>query len=281
MKRIIIILLLATAHSSFAQNRGIGPDTIYINEVGPDSIYEEYLKLVRKQGLLSDCEFGMKNANDDFNKQNYIYYSKELVGACVYCNVLQRDYGVKWRFFSDLFSDEYYNCYNKEISHLLIRKYGFDIFKKTAEKVDSLFEIRSTFAPYYVDSCIPNFIKKNESVYIHDPYIQDTLKVRFRVEIDLKYPLSDKRSTTLAKSVRLIDLDIHSINSKNRKLLSRVIPIDSPYDKYIWDLCSAKIVYWYMYQPYDQLPEKEKIKYKDMLYMTAILYLIPEKYNPQ
>lgn len=264
-------------YEGFAQKVDTVPDMICLQELGGDTVCQESLKLLKQQGLLSDCEFGIKNANADFNKQDYIYYSEELVGSNLYCNVLERDYCIKWRFYSDLFSVEYYRCYNKEMSRLLIQKYGFNIFKKSAEKVNSFSEIKPASDSCYEYSCIPDFIQKKEKVYIHDPYVKDTLIVRFRVEVKFNDMLLNELPKTIVKSVHLIDLDIRSENSRNRKILSSVIPMNSPYDKYLWDLCSAKIMYWFMYQHYNL--SLGKMKYENNLYMTAVLYLVPEEYK--
>jgi hypothetical protein len=110
-----------------------------LSDFGIDSLYDEQLRLKAGQGKLSDCEFGKRNAEDDFNKQIYIYYSEELVGPCPYCDILRQDYNVNWRFSTDLFPDDYYRCYNEEITQLLIKKYGFDIFKKASDKANNLF----------------------------------------------------------------------------------------------------------------------------------------------
>jgi len=167
------ILLLVMVYEGFAQEVNAVPDMICLQELGGDTVCQENLKLLKQRGLLSDCEFGIKNANDDFNKQDYAYYSEEIVGSNLYCSVLERDYGIKWRFHSDLFSVEYYRCYNKEMSRLLIQKYGFNIFRKTAEKVNSFSEIKPASDSCYEYSCIPDFIRKKEKVYIHDLYIKD------------------------------------------------------------------------------------------------------------
>jgi hypothetical protein len=144
MRAILMILFfLNTTACCFAQNGNPTHSEVDLSNFGIDSLYNDQLKIKAEQGKLSDCEFGIKIANDEFNKENYIYYSKELVGPCLYCDVLRHDYNVKWRFSIDLFSDEYYSCYNEEISRLLNQKYGFDIFLKAFNKVDSLYRVDS------------------------------------------------------------------------------------------------------------------------------------------
>ena len=256
------------------QNSNIESE-VDLADFGIDSLYNEQLKLKAEQGKLSDCEFGKIIANNDFNKQNYVYYSKEFIGECLYCDVLHHDYNVNWRFSIDLFSDDYYKCYNKEISQLINQKYGFDIFEKASEKADSLQKIKPMSNSYNNYRCVPNLIQGYEKIYIQDSCIEDTLRIRFRVALTFEDSLHTVKPM-IVKSVNLTDMDIRSINpSRIIASLSVLDRIDSPLQQYIWDLCSAKVSYWYRYQPYEELPPGERVKYENTIYMAAVFYLVP------
>ena len=127
--------------------------------------------------------------------------------------------------------------------------------------------------------CIPFLInnQKGEKIYIQDACIKDTLKVHFRVSVTFDHSLADTIIPIIIQSVKLIDMDIYSANPPYIiDFLSELTPIESPWQQYIWDLCSAKLLYWYKYQPYDKLPQGEKKRYGNKVYMTAVLYLVPE-----
>jgi len=279
MKTVIFLyFFLITPFCCLAQiNDNNNKSEVDLSDFGIDSLYNEELKLKAEQGKLSDCEFGEKIANNEFNKQNYIYYSKELVGSCLYCDILQHDYNVKWRFSNNLFSDEYYKCFNMEMSELLNKKYGFDIFKKTSKKVECVYNAKRVPISSEDSKCIPILIEnqRNEKIYIKDSCIEDTLKIRYRVEVTFEYSLIDTMMPIVVKSVNLIDMDISSLNSPRIiASLSKFEPIKSPLHQYIWDICSAKIAYWYKFQPYNELPEGEKKV--NTLYMGANIWLVPE-----
>jgi len=265
---------------SFAQRNNNGDmNEVDLSDFGADSLYNKQLKLKEKQGGLSDCEFGEKIANDEFHKQNYIYYSKELVGSCLYCDILRHDYNVKWRFSNDLFSIEFYKCFNKEMSELLNKKYGFDIFESASQKISRIHDAKQISIFYEDNKCIPFLInnQKGEKIYIQDACIEDTLKISYRVEVTFEYSLIDTIMPIVVKSVNLIDMDIRSLNPPHIiASLSRLTPIKSPLQQYIWELCSAKVDYWYRFQPYNELPKGEREKKGNTIYMGATIWLVPE-----
>jgi hypothetical protein len=126
--------------------------------------------------------------------------------------------------------------------------------------------------------CTPFLIdnQRGEKIYIHDSCIEDTLKIQFKVVVNFGLS-SDTMKTMVVKSVSLMELTIRSINpDKIISSLFNVVEIKSPWEQYVWDLCYAKLSYWYKYQPYEELPEKEKTRYGDKIYMGGILYLVPE-----
>ena len=127
--------------------------------------------------------------------------------------------------------------------------------------------------PYLIDN------KSGVKIYIRDSCIEDTLKIRYRVEVTFEHSLIDTIMPIVVKSVNLIDMDIHSLNpSRIIASLSNLTMIKSPFQQYIWDLCSAKFAYWYRFQPYNKLPIGEKIKGKggNTLYMGGTIWLVPE-----
>jgi hypothetical protein len=125
--------------------------------------------------------------------------------------------------------------------------------------------------------CVPYLIdnKNGQKIYIRDSCIEDTLKIRYRVEVAFAHSLTDTIKPMVVKSVKLIDLDVHSLNPPHIISLSKSTPIESPLQQYIWELCSAKIAYWYKLQPYSELPQGERIKKGNTLYMGATIWLVP------
>jgi len=127
--------------------------------------------------------------------------------------------------------------------------------------------------------CIPYLIdnKIGERIYIHDSCIEDTLKINYRVEVTFEHSLIDTINPIVVKSVNLIDMDIRSLNPPNIiASLSKLRPIESSLQQYIWELCSAKIAYWYKFQPYNKLPIGERTKGGNTLYMGATIWLVPD-----
>ena len=127
--------------------------------------------------------------------------------------------------------------------------------------------------------CIPYLIdnKSNERIYIYDSCIDDTLKIRYRVKIIFEHSLIDTIKPIIVKSVHLIDMDIRSLNPPHIiASLSKLKPIELPLLQYIWDICSAKISYWYIFQPYNELPSGERIKEGNTLYMGGVVWLVPD-----
>jgi hypothetical protein len=125
--------------------------------------------------------------------------------------------------------------------------------------------------------CIPYLINNGgEKIFIHDSCIEDTLKILFKVAVQFEHTLLDTSKSNSVESVNVIDITIRSVNSsKIMATLSNVVAIKSPYEQYIWDLISAKLSFWYKFQPYEGLPKGETIKNDDRVYMGGNLYLVP------
>lgn len=108
-----------------------------------DSLYNMQLELKSQQGTLSDCDFAIRNASKDFDANHFTLHSNAFSGNFSYGAVLKQDYDIDWRFTNDLFSDEYYRCYDSVMSKKLIVKYNHDIFTFAKLKADSLEQIEN------------------------------------------------------------------------------------------------------------------------------------------
>jgi hypothetical protein len=108
------------------------------SDLGIDSLYNEQVKLKTTQGNLTDCDFAKINANIDFENNEYSQHSQAFSGYSSYVAVLRQDYNVHWYFQNDLFTEEYYKCYDSIMSQRLINKYNYNIFKRAICKADSL-----------------------------------------------------------------------------------------------------------------------------------------------
>lgn len=137
MRKAVQIILTILICNSY----GIAQESDSLNmqmDFGVDSLYNLQLDLKSRQGVLSDCEFAIINARNDFSSNHFTLHSNAFSGNCSYCAVLKKDYNINWRFTSDLFSKEYYHCYDSVMSKELIEKYKYDIFKSAKLKADSL-----------------------------------------------------------------------------------------------------------------------------------------------
>ncbi len=158
------------------------------NAFGIDSIQIKLAKLKSKQGLLSDCEFAIENATDDFHHSVFSFHSPEFYPPeCTYCDVLQMDYKIAWYFVDDTFSEEYYTCYDSIMTLRLKTIYGDDFQKRAREKADSL----ETTDNWRKDAQFPGGVSELMN-FIHSritgsSFIPDTLiktRLTARIEID-------------------------------------------------------------------------------------------------
>lgn len=56
-----------------------------------DSLYNEQRILKSNQGKLSDCEYGIKLAQNNFIGNIFVVHSNSFSGNCSYCEVLRID----------------------------------------------------------------------------------------------------------------------------------------------------------------------------------------------
>ncbi len=127
--------------------------------------------------------------------------------------------------------------------------------------------------------CIPYLINNKggeNRIYIQDPHVEDTLKIVFRTMVHFEHPLSETEKPIVVKAVEIKRLEIISKVVQQRTDLLACTPFTSPLERYIKDLCSAKLTYWYIYQPYKELPGAEIINGREQIVMGGILYLVPE-----
>ncbi len=143
---IIIIWTVLQNFVCFAQQLDtiIKNDTISYFDFGKDSLYEEQLILKSKQGTMSDCEFAVKNANHDFEESNFSFHSGEYFPIeSTYLYVLRTYYKIMLYFTNDLFSHEYYKCYDSIMTINLKTKYGGGFQEKAKAKSDSLENLKN------------------------------------------------------------------------------------------------------------------------------------------
>ena len=125
---------------------------------------------------------------------------------------------------------------------------------------------------------IPYLLSNNEDkkIYIKDCCVDDTLKIQTRVSVCFENSLSDTQKPIIVKSVYLHDLYIRSnIPDKKTIFLSKVDKINNSFEQYIWDLCYAKVTYWYKHQPYAKWINTQGTEDTNKLYMGATFYIIP------
>ena len=275
--RTTIIVILFSLHLNCVF--GEVPDSISISlsDFGVDSVMIEYWELKQRQGKLSDCEFGKKIANDDFAKNNYLFLETKGLNylSTLYNDVLLNDYHVKMIFSDGIFSDEYYKCYNEEMKRLLFQKHGFNIFEKSYQKKDSLLNMNPIPTPHQNHPCIPVLIRNERlRTYIKDPCIDDTLIVRFLVEVHFEHSLIDPQIPMVVEKVV-----VKKMNIRSKYIYVDLSPrskIENSFHQYIWDLVSAKLSYWYKNQPYHELPRVERVKLGNSIILGRGLWLVPQ-----
>ena len=112
-----------------------------------------------------------------------------------------------------------------------------------------LFLVLMIFCPFMYSQSkrIPYLLSnesKDEKIYICDPCADDTIKVQFKV--------SDDTARYTVKSVILQSVQVGA----KHVFLSRFDKKRSSFNQYLWDVCNAKVTYWYKNQPYKQFYSK-------------------------
>lgn len=130
------------------------------------------------------------------------------------------------------------------------------------------------------NSCIPFLINniKGQKTYIKDSCVEDTLKISITVDVRFDKNLFDTIFPIKVKSVKLINCVIPNPDNPDVNIwLFNNSKIENPFYQYIWDLMSAKASYWYIYQPYNELPMGDRKNTGNVIRMAASFWLIPEE----
>ena len=145
MRFALLLFLTITIGIVSCRNKGTSSsDLAYerndsIPEIFPDSLYELQIKLKSQQGNLPDCEFAKINAKKDYKNNIYSLHSHESIPVeNTFHDVLRIQYNIMWRFTNDLFSDEYYKCYDSVMTELLKSKNGKNFLFVAQHIADSL-----------------------------------------------------------------------------------------------------------------------------------------------
>ena len=131
-----------------------------------------------------------------------------------------------------------------------------------------------TASGYTQSKCIPFLLykeNKDDKIYIKDPCVDDTITILFRAGITFRKPLL--LSKPVVESVVLHDLWAYLTPNSTRILIEK--HDKSPFNQYIWNLCYAKICYWYKKQPYAGWLNKDLLAFDSKLYMGAVFYIVP------
>ncbi len=121
---------------------------------------------------------------------------------------------------------------------------------------------------YSQSRCIPYLLTnedKDKKIYICDPCVDDTIKIQFKVSI-----IFDDTVRYAVKSVILQSMRIDT----NRTFLSRLDESRTTFNQYLWDICNAKVTYWYKNQPYKQFYSKIPFVADNRVF-GAMYYLVP------
>ena len=138
-----------------------------------------------------------------------------------------------------------------------------------------LFLISLTVSTYSQNKCIPYLLHRvnDAPIYIRDDCVDDTLKISLRATLIFNDTLV--YSDPVVKSVHLNWLDIFSNPaSTSYYYLLDTDSVRSPFDQYLWDLCSAKFTYWYKKQPYKGWLDG-RLERGFKLYMGSVFYIVP------
>ena len=177
----IILTVITLCSSSKAQEI----DSLLINEIGVDSLFNLQLELKASQGELSDCDFAIQNATSDFEDGIYTLHSDAFSGYCSCCAVLKQDYNIDWVFETDMFSNEYYECYDSIVSDRFNEKYRYDIFEAARIKADSLAKTDNWIKDAEYEGGIPALLKFMTTGIEIDSSELSVVKTRLLVQIEL------------------------------------------------------------------------------------------------
>jgi hypothetical protein len=213
MKCIVLILGFVLSASFL-----FGQDTLKYKEVEIISVTRDFeLERIKEmQADLSDKEFAIKNAINDFDTLNYTLYSDPFFpDYSIYLDILRLDYGVDYVFKVDSQSEEYYKYYDSTMISLLKQKYGSDFMIVAQHKADSLGKVGTWYSNAK--------LLRNGKDYFRE--YMDSLSVEITQELSID---SDPRRvfiSALVDSVGVVHVDtiIRAENDSEQKIIKKYI----------------------------------------------------------
>lgn len=105
--------------------------------------------------------------------------------------------------------------------------------------------------------------------------VLDSLKVIYKVMVQFRHPFARLDKENKVDNVRLDEIRISGFKGSVKKTLSySESKTFSPFQKYIWNICSDKLQEWYKYQPYNEYYysrdefKGKRIRFMGVLYIT-------------
>lgn len=117
--------------------------------------------------------------------------------------------------------------------------------------------------------------RQNGRIEFSDSHIGDSLKVVYKVVVNLEHPLQDTAKNINIQSFDLISMFVNSLTTKET-LITPSYDADSgtDYQKYIWSLCYDKLKYWYMRQNYKDMTDR--LQWGKRVVLGGTLYILPD-----
>lgn len=107
--------------------------------------------------------------------------------------------------------------------------------------------------------------------------IRDSVIIGFKVILYFENPLKDTTKCIILDSIKIDELQIRPLKKKyKRKEIVFIFEGTkmTPYQKYIWDLCSEKLIYWYKNQDYETT--KSRDDWENKAVFGGSLTLVPD-----
>lgn len=104
--------------------------------------------------------------------------------------------------------------------------------------------------------------------------IRDSMRVYFRVILYFKNPLKDTTKCIILDSIKIFRLQVTLLKNKKEIFDYFEEEVKTPDERYIWDLCSDKLKYWYRNQDYEAMTSRDYLE--NMVVFGGSLYLVPD-----
>jgi hypothetical protein len=115
---------------------------------------------------------------------------------------------------------------------------------------------------------------KNDKIEFLDSNINDSLRVVYKVVINLDYPLKDTTKVINIESFDLISMSVINLTTKEFVInTSYDNNVGTDYQKYVWNLCYNKLKYWYMRQCYKNMIDR--LQWDKRVVLGGTLYILP------